>query len=264
MNETWTTTHDLALLFLALAYGTDHTLSDAELSTITELLQEWEPEASREAVQEIVLEAMAVFLEKQPEDEVVGAIQSLRQSLSQEQRLKALGEVVEVAEADGVLLSSERNLITIVSEAWGMKRMGERLVGREVEEASDEWGLLHDMVLMYLVVAHSTDNELVDEEIAAMIDRLKQWQPEYEEEQVRAVIRQVLTFYGQQPDKESLQGSIGRLGASLPPLQRLALLDDLVHIAQADGSFSPAERDMILNLSRHWRVRIRLGGVAEA
>ena len=33
-NETWTRAHDLALVYVALAYGTDNTLSDEEVETI--------------------------------------------------------------------------------------------------------------------------------------------------------------------------------------------------------------------------------------
>ena len=39
-TDDWTTTHDLAVVYIAIAYGTDHDLSDEELKVLTEALQE--------------------------------------------------------------------------------------------------------------------------------------------------------------------------------------------------------------------------------
>jgi hypothetical protein len=35
-SDAWTTAHDLAIVYIALAYGTDHHLSDSELRVLTE------------------------------------------------------------------------------------------------------------------------------------------------------------------------------------------------------------------------------------
>ncbi len=263
-NETWTTTHDLALLYVALAYGTDYQLSEAELSIINDALHGWCEGCDRETVQEVVVEAMAVFLEEEPEREVVNAMQSLKASLPREDRIRALEEIMRIAEADGVLLRSERSLISTIAALWELKATGDQLIGNSEtrSEEVDGWSLLHDMGLLYVVVAHSTDSDLSEPELSAMIERLLQWQPDYSEEEVRKVLRDVLQFYAGEPGKEDLRKSIQTLNESLPMLQRLALLDDLVYIAEADGEFSPRERDMILTLSRAWNLNVRFNGTS--
>ena len=40
-TEDWTTPHDLALIYIALAYGTDHDLQEEEMATLTDALREW-------------------------------------------------------------------------------------------------------------------------------------------------------------------------------------------------------------------------------
>ena len=55
-NDTWTPAHDLALVYIALAYGTDHDLTDDELTRITETLRVWRDDAHEEATQEVVME----------------------------------------------------------------------------------------------------------------------------------------------------------------------------------------------------------------
>lgn len=261
-NEAWTTTHDLALLYVALAYGTDYQLSEAELNSINEALQGWCEGCDRETLQEIVVEAMAVFMEEEPEREVVNAMQSLKVSLPAEERVRALEEIVRIAESDGVLLRSERSLISTLATVWEVKSAGEQLVGKSESRSEDGsgWTLLHDMGLIYVVVAHSTDSDLSEPELSAMIERLLQWQPDFSEEDVRRVLRDVLQFYAGEPDKDDLRKSILALDESLPMLQRLALLDDLVYIAEADGDFSAHERDMILTISKAWNLSVRFNG----
>lgn len=265
-DDAWTTTHDLALIYVALAYGTDYELSDGELNSITTALQGWCSTCDREAVQEVVVEAMAVFTEDEPEREVVSAMQSLRQSLSQEERCRALEEIVRIARADGVLLRSERSLISTLAAVWEVKGSGRTRIG-EAPASDDEqiaWTILHDMGLMYVVVAHSTDNDLSEAEISAMIERLLQWQPDHSEDDVRNLLHEVLQYYAAGPEESELKRAVASISESLPMLQRLALLDDLVYIAEADDALTTAERDMIFNLAEAWNLNVRLNGTAQA
>ncbi|HET6566795.1 MAG TPA: TerB family tellurite resistance protein [Rhodothermales bacterium] len=265
-NDAWTTTHDLALIYVALAYGTDYELSDEELNTITSVLQGWCDECDREGVQEVVVEAMAVFTEDEPEREVVNSMQSLRQSLSRDERCRALEEIVRIARADGVLLRSEKSLIATLAAVWEIRGAGQKKVGDTSTGEDDQiaWTILHDMGLLYVVVAHSTDNDLSEGEITAMIERMLQWQPGYTDEDVRKLLREVLQYYSSGPKESELKRAVHNVSESLPMLQRLALLDDLVYIAEADGDFTANERDMILTLAEAWNLNVRLNGTAQA
>lgn len=259
-NETWTRTHDLALVYVALAYGTDNALSDEEVETIIGTLQQWGDGLTREVVQEIVLEAMAIYLQENASIEVTRTIRTLNKELSEQERKQALGDVVKIAEADGVLLSSESSLITSLAEIWGIKAIGEALLDQTTATVAEDptWSLLHDMSLICVVLAHSTDNQLDATEIDAILLRLHQWQPDLEAEELQDVVRDALRFYSSSPDQEALGLSLKAIKEALPPIQRIAFLDDLVFIAKSDGIINDNERDMIQSLSEAWGVEVRL------
>lgn len=259
-NETWTRTHDLALVYVALAYGTDNALSDEEVETIFGTLQKWEENLTRENVQEIVLEAMAIYMQENASIEVTRTIRTLSQTLSEDDRKQALEDVVHIAEADGVLLTSESSLITSLAEIWGIKAEAQSLLDQTSATVADDpsWSLLHDMSLICIVLAHSTDNDLANSEIAAILDRLHHWQPDLGQEGLRKVVSEALNYYSSQPDQESLQASVKAIKDTLPPIQRIAFLDDLTHIARADGVFNDNEKEMMVSLSEAWGVEVKL------
>lgn len=259
-NETWTRTHDLALVYVALAYGTDNTLTDEEVETIIGTLQKWGDAPTREAVQEVVLEAMAIYLQENASIEVTRTIRTLNKELSEPERKQALGDVVQIAEADGVLLSSESSLINSLAEIWGIKSTGEALLEKTTATVAEDptWSLLHDMSLICVVLAHSTDNELAPAEIDAILLRLHQWQPDLEADELQDVVRDALRFYSSGPDQEALGASLKAIKEALPPIQRIAFLDDLVFIAKSDGIINDNEREMIQSLSEAWGVEVRL------
>lgn len=266
IEDGWTNVHDLALIYISLAYGTDQHLGDRELNAITNALSDWDTNFTREHVQEIVIESAAVFLEKTAEDEVVRSIQSLGKILSPEDRKRALEQIMLIAEADGVLMSSERSIVSMLAEQWGVKDTGDRLLEQSTasHETSSSWTLMHDISLIYVIVAHSTDNELSLDEINAIIERLAEWQPDLVEDEIRAVMSEALEFYKTQPDKEALSNSVKALRDSLPVMQRLALLDDLVYIARSDGEFNVLEKEMITSLSKAWQLSVRLNESTDA
>lgn len=263
-KEAWTRAHDLALVQLALAYGTDHDLSDAELNMITSNLQRWRGDVPVEEVQEVVMEAMTVYLEPNAREEVGRAIGDLRDALSDEERREALEGMMRIAEADGVLLTSERSLISALAQAWGIKATGQDLIRQTTAavEQQPSWSMMHDIGLMYVVLAHSTDNELSQPEIDAIIQRLTDWQPELDEQEVRRVLREALQVYADEPGRDILGASVRAIRNGLPMVQRLALLDDLVYIGEVDGGLNAEEKELISTLAQAWQVHIRLNGQA--
>lgn len=262
MRDTWTHTHDLALIYVALAYGTDSELSEGELRILTEALADWRSDLSETEIHEVVLEAVAVFLEGNPRVEVVNSMQTLHAVLSEDQRHKALDDIIRIAEADGVLLNRERGMITFLASIWEMKATGQRLIQEMSvpEEQLPSWSLLHDISLVYVVMAHSTDNDLSEPEIGAILERLSEWQPDLDENSTRRVMGDVLNFYASEPDEERLRSSVAAIKAALPMMQRLVLLNDLVYIAEADGAFTHHEKEMLASLSAAWDIPVRLNG----
>lgn len=254
--ENWTKTHDLTLVFLAMAYGTDRKLDDAELEAITHVLREWQASLSLQEAQEIVMEAMAVLLENGAGKEVSRAIESLGTNLQPEMRQRALEDLIRIAEADGVVLESERSLINELAKAWSIKSAPQDVVIVE-EEVGEEWGLLHDVALVYLVVAHSSDNVLSTVEVETMIERLREWQPDATVEDAKHVLNIALQQYAQDANNQKMQEAIQSVRDNLPIVQRLAVLNDLVHIAESDGQVSKNESNMINTLSDTWDIGIQ-------
>ena len=107
-RDSWTSAHDLALLYIALAYGTDYELSDRELDTIKQTLQRWRSDFPPDEVKEVVMEAFTVYLEEGAAEEVARCMERLNETLDEDERRRALEGVVGIAEADGVMLTSER------------------------------------------------------------------------------------------------------------------------------------------------------------
>lgn len=259
-DESWTHVHDIALVFLALAYSADAHLSDEEVDTISAALGRWKPEASDHDIHEIVMEAASVFFESDAEKEVVLSVRTLGEALSLDQRRQVLEDVMRIAEADGVLLNAEQNLLSVLAGAWDIKATKDRLIEESTArmENDPDWSVMHDIALMYIIMGHSTDGDLTEEEIRAMIDRLGEWEPDLSEEQLRSILRTALQYYGQGPDKHDIHDSVTAIKESLSRSQRLIILDDLITIARADGEISDQEKDVLENLSNAWKIDIRI------
>lgn len=265
-TEAWTNAHDLALIFLALAYGTDQELSEDELDTLIDALAQWQSTRDRAWIRNIVLEAMTVFVERDADAELQRAVMELAEALSEEELRRALEQVVHIAEADGILLTAEQTLITDLGRAWSLKQLSDRLLSETtatVEEVPT-WSLLHDLALVYVVIAHSTDGELTSPEIDVILQRIQHWLPEADEEKPRGVMRDVLQAYSEEPDETVLRQSVQALKDWLPPIQRILVLDDLNHIARADGKITTDERQMIRDLAKAWEVSVRLSSNGRA
>jgi uncharacterized tellurite resistance protein B-like protein len=253
-EDQWTLAHDIALLFVALAYGTDRKLDDEEVDTITHLLRTWRPDASDESIRSIIVEAMSILVDAPAPDRVQQSIDALGRELSERELSQVLEHVNRIAKADGILLQREEDLLGTIAEAWSLR-------GLEAPGAAEgDWDLIRQMSLIYVVVAHSTDAELSTQEIATIIDRVRQWDASLNEEEARDILREVIAFYAQEPDQDVLGQTIMTIKNSLEPMRRLILLDDLYQIAHADGAFKENERNMITSLADAWGVSIRLNG----
>ena len=264
-NEAWTDTHDLSLIFIALAYGTDHDLSGHEQQVIVDVLGQWQGQFPEESPEEIVVETLLVYTESEEvAPEVIASMKSLKEHLSHDEREQALGQVVRIAEADGVLLNSERSLISSLADVWELKETARDLLAQVTspEEDAPGWSLMHDIALMYLVVAHSTDDNLSERELAAITDSFKGWRPRVTDDEIRDVLRDALTFYAGGPEQHALETSARSVKRLLSVGQRLAVLSDLMHIAEADGTVNRHEREMIGLLAEGWEVGVRFEGDA--
>ncbi|WP_245846040.1 TerB family tellurite resistance protein [Longibacter salinarum] len=263
LNDGWTKTHDLALLYVALAYGTDHELSDGEVAAITDALKDWAVVSEDTHVQEIVMEAATAFIEGDANSELTRAIDTLGGSLGPDERRRALTDVIRIAEADGVLLEREQGLISRVADAWSLRRLERELMDESdaaVQPRGEDWGLIHELAFLFLVVAHVANNELAEGEITVILERLQEWQPDLGPEEAREIVRSSLQVYAEGEQEALIRDSMTTLKKALPDVQRLAVLDDLHCVARADGNLSDSERKLITSIARAWDVNVRLNG----
>lgn len=255
----WSRAHDLALVYLALAYGTDSQLTADEMDTIVDALHQWRSDLLLDDIRELVMESLAVLLNEGSRDEAFSAIDRLQSSLSDDERARALDDVVRIARADGVLLGRERTFVSHLARAWSVKEQAAAALQQATQgEEEQGWTLLHDLGLVYIVLAHSTDSKLSDSEIAAMLERMNQWQPDLSETEIREILRESLSAYAQGLGQEEITRAVSSLKETLPFLQRLAVLDDLTYIAEADGTVNEFEREMIASMSRAFDVEVRV------
>ncbi len=261
-SDDWTTTHDLAVVYIALAYGTDHELSDEELRVLKNALQAWES-MDEPAVQDLIVEAATVFTEREAEAEFRRAVQDLRSALSPEERRDTIRHLIRIAEADGVLLEREQGLIHTLAEAWSLKALSEDLLENTsavVQRRGEDWGLIHELAFLYILVGHAADEDLSGSTVDVMVDRLQEWQPERSLEELRDVVRRALQVYAEQPREDLIYDSVEALKEALSSTHRLTALDDLYTVARADGPLTRTERDLISSLARAWDVNVRMNG----
>ena len=120
MPDSWTTLHDLAVVYLALAHGTDAHLSQEELDRMMERLGAWDESLDDDQVRDIVLEAIVAYTERDRDAEVTRAMLGIRSDVSAVERLFALDDLIEIAEADGEVLESEKELISALRRIWAL------------------------------------------------------------------------------------------------------------------------------------------------
>lgn len=109
--------HQLVLLHLALAYGTDHDLHPMERHAIVRLIHRWMPDADRSQVEGTVDAAFTAIRSAPPESPEALA-EELAPVLSPQLRRRVLADLGRVAKADGWLSLREASLIARVRQIW--------------------------------------------------------------------------------------------------------------------------------------------------
>lgn len=240
----------LAFLYLTMAHRSDDYLSDSELESVTRMLCTRGGLDSRDAVQTVLMEALDDYVgasEKAAEARLIA--EALNEALTQEQKKCILDDLKEVAEADGVLLRNERGMLRALANAWDIDGNI-----RAPQPRDGTWGVVHDLAYIFLVLAHSTDNDLSDTEMQVMYNKLREWEPSVPPDEVERVLQEAMSRYAEGQDDERLDAAIESVRNVLPREQRMAALNDLVKIANADGVFLDDEEDLINHLLTAWEV----------
>ena len=115
-------------------------------------------------------------------------------------------------------------------------------------------GQLHDLALLYLGLAYGTDADLVHAEEQEIVARLYRWQPDRDPALLHHLLRDAKLTYLNDPSKDRIEKAIADLGTSLGADVRRSILDDLAHIARADGTVVEGEKDFIVRLRELWSL----------
>lgn len=117
----WTLTHDLGLIYLALALGADDDLDAAELEALTGKLEQWQPEGTV-PIASILHEVILMYVGSSGEQMLETAIVSLRDRLPKLSRMAVLGDLADLASADGIVAMQEIDFIQQLAREWDVDR----------------------------------------------------------------------------------------------------------------------------------------------
>lgn len=255
--------HELALIYIALAYGTDEEISGEELDMIAERLQVWHQETPQTVVSALK-EAMDEYVQDGSPQRIERAILTIKEGFPKERRLEIVDALMDVAISDGRFLFRESAFIDRVARLLETHPAGSEgriarswsLLGGAAN--STRWTPVHDLALIYVTMAHRSDGELADTEMEAIVEKIHEWVPDAPEEAMRRVLQDALEAYVQGPDKHVFVEAVESVRELVPKHQLPALLADLQYVARADGQFLPEEEELIRQLAETWDVGGRL------
>ena len=112
--------HDLALLYLGLAQGADDDLDPSETREVAARLRRWQPDKDPALIDHVIRDVSLSYEEEATTEEVRAAVDALGEALSEGRRREILGDLSEIARADGLVLQEEQNFIEHIAHTWGV------------------------------------------------------------------------------------------------------------------------------------------------
>lgn len=237
MPASWSTLHDVAFLYLFLAAEADGALDEAEVEAIIALLHRRVPSHPEPQIRRVVTEADAA--RQHNGRNVRSVIEGLKYArMNDAQRSALLNDLVQVARADGTIHRGEIGFIRSLARTW------------DIDLPANLDRAVHDLALVYLFMALGSNGKLNKQEHAAVTDQLAQWQPSLRNDAVQAIVQQAVRTLQQDTNNRHLTDAIAAIKKGLPLApQRRAVLNAVMHIAQADGHLSQDELDFFLKLT---------------
>ncbi len=248
---------DFAHIYIAFAHGTDAELSDNEVEVIAERMRDWNFEADRDALVEAIKSALREYLDDDDSRDLEAAILHVKSAAPTAVKQVIIDDLMDIAMADDIFKHEEGSFIKSLEDAWELHPDEGRTDDStfsivDQTEQYGGWTALHDLALIYLTLAHSTDHDLTSEEADAITRKISEWVPDSSESDILRVVHGAMNVYAQGPDKRAFTESVEAVRRLVPEHQRQSLLDDLEAVAQADGGVSESERDLIDRLRNAW------------
>lgn len=249
---------NLALIYLALAHGTDHELTNDEVALMADRLRLYlDGGLAQGTVVQAISEALRLHQDAEhAARHLEAAIDTVGASYPDHILRRILNDLTQVASVDGKVLHAEAQFLGRLAQAWAFPAEADEalwsLLGPITSEA---WTPLHDLLFIYLALAHDTDTELSEKEAHAILEKVHEWVPDASLAHLKHLFSQVLEVHRQHgEDPQRFKQAVDAVKHAVPVHQRSVLLDDLRRIAYADGTFLPAEQEMIRELARAWEI----------
>ncbi|MFB6225532.1 MAG: hypothetical protein ABEI13_03705 [Candidatus Paceibacteria bacterium] len=193
-------------------------------------IQELVSDYTKSAIESAIHRALDTLRSGNFKKEFGRSVDILSKMLDISNRRKALKKLVEIAEKDGIILKEEKNAINVISYKWSIKNIGDEMIEKAsavVQKRGEDWSLLHELAFLFILVFHSSGNEMSNKNIDNMIEKLHEWSEGRSIDETREVFRRSLQVYANQPQKEIIKSTIDTLKKVLPKEQRLLALDDI-------------------------------------
>jgi uncharacterized tellurite resistance protein B-like protein len=110
--------HDLAILYLGLAQDADDDLDPEETKEVAARLRRWQPDKDPALIDHVIRDVSLSYQEEANTQEVREAVRSLGETLSKERRQEIMGDLSEIARADGMVLQEEKNFVDHIARIW--------------------------------------------------------------------------------------------------------------------------------------------------
>lgn len=118
----------------------------------------------------------------------------------------------------------------------------------------ESWSELHHLAYVYAAVA-SSDGSISNEELEIFCQRLHDWNPDIEREELMPIVMTAVSALGEDQGsvvQRQLALSVEIVAGALDEDGRAAALDDVLAIAGADGSLQPGEGELLLSIRDAW------------
>ena len=116
----WGALHHLAFIYLVLAHAPDSDFSAEERRLILTKLHQWEPGLDEDAVQDVLDRAIQRYAQGPDAAMLTDSVGAVKRRLPAAQRQAALNDLVQIANANGVFLDREEDLLNDLKTAWDL------------------------------------------------------------------------------------------------------------------------------------------------
>jgi len=171
-----------------------------------------------------------------------------------------LHDLVALALHDDWYAHQEGRFISAVARRWSIHPADDERVRlwsvMDSHVPDSGWTPLHDLAVLYIALAHQSDDDLSQQELDAIAKKLSEWLPAAIPGDVGAIVAEALRTYAVGDERSLVREAVARLRISVPPHQRAAIFSDLEYIARADNVVLVEERTLIAELANAWDVEI--------